>query len=54
MEIIVSKALKRKLEEDKDTAFFLHGFKITTERIENFKKRKFCKEEEVSSFTAGK
>jgi hypothetical protein len=51
--IIVAKAEKR-ARDGKDTVFYHGDTEITTERIENFKRRKVSKETEVEYPTAGK
>ena len=51
--IIVAKAEKR-ARDGKDTVFYYGDAEITTERIENFKRRKVSKEMEAVSPSAGK
>jgi len=51
--IIIAKAEKR-ARDGKDTVFYHGDTEITTERIENFKRRKVSKETDVEYPTAGK
>ena len=54
MKVIVAKSDKRKLDEGKETVFYHHGAKITSARIETFKKRKATEDMDVVWSNAGK
>lgn len=53
MRILVAKAKKRAREEHKETVFFNGETQIAPERINLFKKRKFTREVEAASPSAG-
>jgi hypothetical protein len=53
MKVLVAKCGKRKRDEGKDTTFFHMGMEISSEKLENFKKRKSTQTIEVVSPTAG-
>jgi hypothetical protein len=53
MRMVVAKGEKRARDEGKDTTFFHGGVKITTGRIEQFKRRKMEKDVEQMSSGAG-
>ena len=54
MKIIVAKAEKRKVVEDKATEFFHNGVEIPNQKIETFKKRKIFRCPGRLSPTVGK
>jgi hypothetical protein len=53
MRILIAKAEKRAREEYKETVFFNGETQIAPERINLFKKRKFTREVDAASRSAG-
>ena len=53
MNFVVAKLLKRQADEGRDTVFFRGETQITTDRIENFKKRKTVKDSDALIADAG-
>jgi hypothetical protein len=54
MSFVLAKAEKRKMTEGKDTVFFRGEIQITSDRIENYKKRKAVSNAPAPSPIAGK
>lgn len=53
MRILIAKAEKRAIEENKDTIFFNRGCEIPQEKIDLFKRRKVTKQAAPASPSAG-